>query len=97
MFFASRVFLFIFVIIAALVCVELFVFGAATAGVGLTGHGSSWTDFGMVSLSVVIGVLIIFGLKYVFRPPAIRARFWTVFLALPLIALEGSCCCAEPA
>ena len=87
---ASRILLLIFAVVAALVCVELFVFGAATVGAAVSEHGASLTDFAALAGSLLIAVLIVVGLKYVFRPPAIRARYWTVFIALPLLAGIGA-------
>ena len=89
MFLASRILLLILVIIAALVCVELFVFGAVTAGVAVSAHRASLTDFIAFAGSLLIGVLIAIALKYVFRPPAIRSRYWAVFIALVLIVGSG--------
>ncbi len=90
MFHASRILLLIFAVVAALVCMELFVLGAATVGAAVSGHGASLTDFAMLAGSLLIGVLIVVGLNYVLRPPAIRARYWTVFIALPLIGAVGA-------
>jgi hypothetical protein len=90
MFLASRILLFIFALIAVLVCMELFVFGAATVGAALSQHGASLTDYAALAGSLLIAVLIVVALKYVFRPPVIRARYWTVFAALPLVVVLGA-------
>ena len=86
MFMASRILLLIFVLIAALIGVELFVFGAATVGAALSGHGASVTDFFALAGSLLIAVLVVVALKYIFRPPAIRVRYWIVFIALLVTA-----------
>jgi len=82
MFLASRILLLIVALISALVCVEMFVFGAATVGAALSEHGASWRDFLALGGSLVIAVLVLVALKYVFRPPEVRVRYWVVFVAL---------------
>ena len=89
MFLASRIRLLIFAVIAALVGVELFVFGAATVGAALSGHGASLADYVPLAGSLLIAVLVAVALKYVFRPPAIRRRYWIVFVAVPVTVLLG--------
>jgi hypothetical protein len=90
MFFASRFFLLIFAVVGAFVCVELFVQGAATVGAGLTGPGASLADFAGLAGSVLLGILVVLGLKYSFRPPVIRARYWSVFISLSLVTAIGA-------
>ena len=82
MFLASRILLLILALLSILVCGELFVFGAATVGAALSGHGASWTDFLVLAGSLLVGVVVVVALKYVFRPPAVRGRYWVVFAAL---------------
>lgn len=65
-------------------------FGAATVVAAMSGHGASLTDFAALAGSVLIGVLTVVGLKYVFRPPAIRGRYGSVFIALPIVACIGA-------
>jgi hypothetical protein len=84
MFLASRILLLILALLAALVCVEMFVFGAATVGAALSQHGASWNDFLALAGSLLIAVVVLVALKYVFRPPAARVRYWVVFVALLL-------------
>jgi hypothetical protein len=84
MFLASRVLLLILALLAALVCVEMFVFGAATVGAAFSQHRASVSDFFALAGSLLIAVVVVVAVKYVFRPPAVRVRYWVVFVALLL-------------
>ena len=84
MFLASRILLLILALLAALVCVEMFVFGAAMVGAALSQHGASVSDFFALAGSLLIAVVVVVAVKYVFRPPAVRVRYWVVFVALLL-------------
>lgn len=84
MFLATRIFLLFFSAVAAMVGVELFVYGAATVGVAVSEHRASVSDYLPLAGSLLIGTLIVIALKYVFRPPAIRVRYWIVSIALPV-------------
>jgi hypothetical protein len=84
MFLATRILLLIFAVLAALVGVELFVFGAATVAVAVSEHRASVSDYLPLAGSLLIGTLLLIALKYALRPPAIRVRYWIVSIALPV-------------
>lgn len=81
-FVVSRVFLLLVVLVAGLLTVEALAFGAATLGAALSEHEVSWKSSLPLLGGLALAALCLVGIKYVFRPPAQRHRYWTVLIAL---------------
>ncbi len=89
MFLASRMLLLLFATAAGLLAVELLWFGAVNAGVAFLNHEASFTGYLSLLGGLIVLSLCVIGLNYVFRPPALRSRYWTVLAALAVATSLG--------